>query len=479
MSPGITVAALMVFSFAIAANSGVDFPGSVNSQETGILKLTIFPVFPGKSQDSRTLLPGHSGIWPKNPGIPGNFQSRVPRLTPLAANVQKIQRGAKAKRRYTIPTCAKKDTIFHAKEVGTISNVYNAGDCGAICSSMWSCQLWSYHEPRPGSQTTDLKSYDCVLKTLENSNHTSVLSTASVHKGIHSGWAGCKNFRKTNQIPICAEKDVYYEGEDFEVLDGYSSAYDCGHVCRFIGSCQIWSYHGPRPDSQPTDHKAYACVLQSTLNNTKRGHRGFHSGIKGCPTQEEFERDKILPNCAYKDRIFNAKDVGTIKNVSNADRCGKICSLTRTCQMWSYHQGPYPGGIPMNEEPPVFKPTDHLCILKSGTDLTTEIHEGVISGRRGCRKDEKSNQIPICAEKNIYYDALKILTVQRYTSASSCGKACLKLSECMYWSYYRASPESQGAQYGYIDGDCVMGHESSKPNRKEQKGFHSGRKGCE
>ena len=66
----------LVRAFKLGPISGVNFPGFVNSRETGILKMPIFPGFPGKSRDSRPLFPGNSGKWPKNPGIPGKFPSR-------------------------------------------------------------------------------------------------------------------------------------------------------------------------------------------------------------------------------------------------------------------------------------------------------------------------------------------------------------------------------------------------------------------
>ena len=78
-----TIEFKLVYLVSKGTTSGVNFPRFVNSRETGIRKLPIFPGFPGKSRDSRPFFPGNSGKWPKNPGIPGKFPSRESRPTPL------------------------------------------------------------------------------------------------------------------------------------------------------------------------------------------------------------------------------------------------------------------------------------------------------------------------------------------------------------------------------------------------------------
>jgi len=199
----------------------------------------------------------------------------------VAANVKKTQIGAKDKGAAfePIPTCAEKDTFYKAEDIVRIDNVYNAGSCGDICSSTTTCQMWSYHQPRPGSQPTTLHPYACALKSRR------INLTRETHIGIHSGQRGCSN-EGSNQVPVCAEQNAIYKGGENEeqVSHGTLSASICGEVCTYMTTCGEWSYYLPTPgDSQPTKYRPFDCIFKKSGSNTtmERQH-GFYSGVRGC-----------------------------------------------------------------------------------------------------------------------------------------------------------------------------------------------------
>jgi len=177
--------------------------------------------------------------------------------------------------------------------------------------------------------------------------------------------------------------------------------------------------------------------------------------------------DKLIPDCVKMDTIFKDKDIVTVNDVYNAGDCGSMCSLTSTCQMWSYHD-------PKPLSPPSKYPA-YACILKGDSaHFAEEERAGFLSGKRGCRNDRSSHQIPICAEKNVLYEGEEIVVSPRIPSASSCGAVCDKLSECMFWSYFRPTKSSPSSQFSTED--CIL--RKGKTLEKTHEGFHSGKRGC-
>jgi len=174
--------------------------------------------------------------------------------------------------RALIPECAQKDVIYSGANIVVQPGTLSAHDCGILCETSTRCRYWTYYLPRPGVTSELYRPETCILKASHGGERP--------EKGFFSGPRGCKDKTRADP-PVCAEKDVLYDGADIEIEKGVTNIQDCGKTCRWKTNCLYWSFYQPTRHTNHTQYKFYDCVHISTLGDTKK-HRGFWSGDRGC-----------------------------------------------------------------------------------------------------------------------------------------------------------------------------------------------------
>jgi len=86
------------------------------------------------------------------------------------------------------------------------------------------------------------------------------------------------------QVPTCAERDTLYIGEQLTEENFQDNADRCALACQDMAECMFWSFVGARTQSQDAPgYERFQCMFMKEKSGGSRKINGIYSGSRDCP----------------------------------------------------------------------------------------------------------------------------------------------------------------------------------------------------